>query len=163
RLLLLQAPIVGVFLVLGFVNQDYRKPMPILRELTDEEREALIVVRALNEQQKAEAEQTRPPPKIIVRVAGVPVSEEDKAAVLAPRLTRQSVGEADKKLLEQTEITVEEAGEEQARMKATQMLALWRELQDSSTPDQLLRSDGSVIPDRVGTNPRYTYVLLFVT
>jgi len=39
----------ALFLLLGFVGKDFRRPMPLLRELTDEERRTLLVLRGLND------------------------------------------------------------------------------------------------------------------
>ncbi len=47
RLLLLQSPVVGVFLLLGFLDRHYQAPMPILRDMTKEERAMLTAVDAV--------------------------------------------------------------------------------------------------------------------
>ena len=47
RLLLFQAPVVGIFLLFGFLNRPYRTPMPLLRELTSKEREVLTSLKAV--------------------------------------------------------------------------------------------------------------------
>jgi ABC-type multidrug transport system ATPase subunit len=47
RLLLLQAPVVAIFLLLGFLDRPYRSSMPLLREMTSEERAMLKAVDAV--------------------------------------------------------------------------------------------------------------------
>jgi ABC-type multidrug transport system ATPase subunit len=69
RLLLLQAPIVAVVILLGFLNKPYDAAMPVARELDDSERTALEVAgtllqgerldRELTESERAALEQVR--------------------------------------------------------------------------------------------------------
>jgi ABC-type multidrug transport system ATPase subunit len=49
RLLVLQAPMVGLFLVAGFIDKKFREPMPFPRELKPEERRALAALQTLTE------------------------------------------------------------------------------------------------------------------
>jgi hypothetical protein len=47
RLLFLQAPIVALFLLIGFVNKPYEGKMPTTRRLTETERGAILVIKGL--------------------------------------------------------------------------------------------------------------------
>jgi ABC-type multidrug transport system ATPase subunit len=160
RLLLLQAPIVSLFLLLGFVGQPYRESIPILRKLTDEERDALVIVKALNEKAN-EQEGSKSDTKVIIKVGGRTLPD-DQAARVARQLTHPDAVPGRQQMLDRTEVIVQQPDGDETSMRAAEVQKVYRGLQDSSVADQLIHSKGSVVPDKIGINPGHTYVLLFV-
>jgi ABC-type multidrug transport system ATPase subunit len=152
RLLLLQAPIVALFVLLGFARRDYEHKVLVPRKLTGEERAFLQEHRpAIDKAEQAVLEDIRP-----VYQEGDP----KKAAVeLTARLVKHL-----RPLLPDNE-------------QADQALALLGSLhhwlgshvKDSDQPgpvtalvDAMLESQGPVLPSKVILDPRFTYMLLFL-
>jgi ABC-type multidrug transport system ATPase subunit len=168
RLLLLQAPIVAVFLLIGFANKDFQRPLPLLRELTADERRMLIFLRGLDrltsEDVRLGAEQKQALKRVRFRVqmAGLPATMDGTQVVaLLRKLRKQSLDPRQRKALEEARFTFEVDGKHQT-MTGAQLTRAWSQLQESRLAEEILAVDGPVIPTGTGINPRYTYMLLFI-
>jgi ABC-type multidrug transport system ATPase subunit len=246
RLLLLQAPIVALFLLAGFVGKPYQQQVPNLRELTPEEGRLLVQIQGLKEAlgeegpggqasgkarvrlqapdlpleidggpaaellekfdaPKLSARQRRELKKLPfkVRVAGLPVAldaaqaydllrslqkkglapdrlEELKKAHLkvpapgkpleldaspALELLRQAkpaeLPPDRRKALEGARFTVDVDGKEQT-LTGGQLLWAAEHLRGSHLAEEILQVSGPVVPDGSRTNPRFTYIMLFI-
>jgi hypothetical protein len=162
RLLLLQAPVVAAFLLLGFLGQDYRSPMPILRRLTADERHTLEALRGLNEavEKGRLSDEQRAALREVRLAAGQPPLDLGADALLSAlgKLARDELTDEQAAALGSARFP--SAGGE---VSALEMVRAWKRFQHSDMAGQLLRVQGSVVPERTGVNPRYTYMLLFIT
>jgi ABC-type multidrug transport system ATPase subunit len=166
RLLLLQAPLVAVFLLLGFWGKPFTKPMPILRPLDDSERRTLLVLRGvgelLDDRQPLTAEQKEALRRVELRLAGVDVQFNGARLVELLRLLQsERLTPAQRRALEETSLTLQVDGQEMP-IRASEAIAVWRNFQNSEIPKKLLTIDGPVVPTRDWYDPRFTYTLLFV-
>jgi ABC-type multidrug transport system ATPase subunit len=168
RLLLLQAPLVALFLLIGFVHKDYDATIPIPRPLQPGERRVLeglqAMSRLLDGTAELDASQREALRKVRfgVQVAGLPASVDGTQAVkLLRQLQRQSLDPAHLQALEQARITVEVEGRP-VEISGAELAGVLRGWHDSDIPGKLLAIQGPVVPDREGINPRYTYILLFI-
>jgi ABC-type multidrug transport system ATPase subunit len=168
RLLLLQAPLVALFLLVGFVHKDYDATIPIPRPLQPGERRVLEGLQAmsrlldgaaeLDPRQQAALRKVR----FGVQVAGLPASVDGTQAVkLLRQLQRQSLDPTHLQALEEARFTVEVKGRP-VEISGADLAGVLRGLHDSDIPGKLLAIQGPVVPDREGINPRYTYILLFI-
>jgi ABC-type multidrug transport system ATPase subunit len=168
RLLLLQAPIVALFLLLGFLGKDFREPMPIPRPLTAEERRTLYLVsaldRVLEDDRPLDAAQKKALKKVHfeIEAGGVPIPLDGTQAVALLRLLRQErLKPEQEKALEKVTFTCEVEGDP-VTVSAADLIRAREKLRGSRIPEKLLKIRGPVLPDRDGLNPRYTYMLLFI-
>src|SRR5262249_3367272 len=118
RLLLLQAPIVAVFLLVGFVNKDFRRPMPIPRELTAEERKMLTALQAvdklLDEDVHLDPKQKKAlrAVKFQYKADGLPMTLSGTQVLgLLRRLRNKKLDPEQEKLLEGVQFTLDHEGE----------------------------------------------------
>ena len=164
RLLLLQAPVVALFLLMGFVAKDYARPMPYPRPLTPEERRMLVVLRGLNQTLKDDNPLTDGQKKALarVRVPGLPAADGGQAVLsVLRRLARDDLTQPQKRALREVRFQVEDE-EGTTEVNALEMVGAYRQLGKSNIPEQLLKVQGSVVPEKEGPNPRFTYILLFI-
>jgi len=166
RLMLMQAPLVAVILLLGFLGKPFHQPMPILRELTEGERDTLRVLRALGAlldgKRELTAEQEAALRQAQVAVSGVPIPVEGlKVADVLRRLSVGEVSERGRKILEATRFEMELDGVPTS-VTAAEAVDAWRTFQGTGLPDQLLKIKGPVVPEEPWYDPRYTYILLFI-
>jgi ABC-type multidrug transport system ATPase subunit len=169
RLLALQAPIVALFLLVGFIHKEYTQTMPLLRHLTANERETLLVMRGLDllldENRPLMPDQREALAKIKVQVAGVPVPLDGNRLVdVLRRLQREDLNAVQKTILEEVYFSVTIDGYP-VEINAARALEAWRQFHRSRIPEQLLKMgslDEPVVPSGEGINPRYTYILLFI-
>jgi ABC-type multidrug transport system ATPase subunit len=169
RLLLLQAPIVAAFLLIGFVGKDYQKPIPLPRELTTDERHMLTVLRgldhALAEDRPLDAGQRRALKQVRFKVegAGVPRLTVDgtQAVALLRRLQQKRLSSSQQEALEKARFTLEVDGEP-VPVTGAEVIRAWRQYRQLRLPEKLLAYNGAIMPDREWINPRYTYILLFI-
>jgi ABC-type multidrug transport system ATPase subunit len=167
-LLLLQAPIVAAFLLVGFAAKDYRRAVPFPRPLEPGERRMLEAVRGLEalvaNGRPLDADQQRELGKVRfeAEVGGRPVRMDGTEAVRFLRSLRaQSIDPAKEETLKDVRLAVDVGGRkiEVNGADAAEALKL---LQGGQLPARLLAFDGPVLPDRTGIDPRYTYMLLFI-
>jgi ABC-type multidrug transport system ATPase subunit len=169
RLLLLQAPIVAAFLLVGFAHKNYREKVPFPRPLDERERRMLTVLQGLDQlvstdqlspRQSQELEKVR----FRVEARGVPVPVEVDARQLLRilhQLQGQSLDPAGRQALEDARFTFDVGGE-RTTVSGQDLTQALRHLHDSHLPAKLLAVEGPVVPEREGLNPRYTYVLVFI-
>jgi hypothetical protein len=166
RLLLLQAPLVAAFLLLGFFGKDFREPMPIPRPLTPEERRTLHLVsaldRLLDDDRPLDAQQEKALKKVRFKVdAGGAPLDGTQALALLRSLRQQRLGPAQRKALEAATFPCEVDGKPE-KVSGAELVQACETVSASRIPEKLLRIKGPVLPDREGLNPRYTYIMLFV-
>lgn len=166
RLLLLQAPVVALFLLAGFLAQNFTRPMPLLRPLSDDERKALRAMRSVGEMvdtnRPLSEEQRKALQKIQLQLAGYPAKLDGNGVVaLLRRLLRDDLSEAELAALDQAKMTFDVEGHPMT-VTGTELVTGLRAFQKVKLADKLLRADGSVVPHAEGVNPRFTYILLFI-
>jgi ABC-type multidrug transport system ATPase subunit len=166
RMLLAQAPIVAVFLLIGFLGKHYTEPMPHLRDLQPDERRMLTVFQGLLDL----VDDTKPLPdpekleklKLEVRVAGLPATVNGAQVIrLLRELQRSDLDEITRRTLEETTFTITIDGGEQS-ITGAELVHVLNEVRMSRIPELLLKVPGPVVPDATVENPRYTYILLFI-
>jgi ABC-type multidrug transport system ATPase subunit len=168
RLLLLQAPIVAAFLLLGFAGKDFRQPMPITRPLSVEERRTLQLVdhldKILADDRPINASQRKAlrPVRFKVEADGKPLSlDGTQALALLRQLRRLAPDAQQRQAMEKARFTFESDGEE-VSVRGADLLTAYEKLQRARLAEMLLAADGPVVPERKGVNARYTYMLLFI-
>jgi ABC-type multidrug transport system ATPase subunit len=166
RLLALQAPIVALFLLAGFAAKDYTQPMPLLRPLTDGERRTLTVLRGMSGlvdgDRPLTAAQRQTLAQIRVEAAGVPFPVDGNALLgILRRLQRQPLTPEQQEALRQTQLTLQVDGDP-VQVTGAEAVEAWRLFNASRIPEDLLQVSGPVVPDGVGVNPGYTYIVLFI-
>jgi ABC-type multidrug transport system ATPase subunit/pSer/pThr/pTyr-binding forkhead associated (FHA) protein len=142
RLLLLQAPLVAVFLLIGFINKDYRGEVPLPRPLTDSERRLLTLVQGIDE-----------------LLAGNQLTPAQRRAL--EQLRQPALDAAQTESLRASRFTLNVHGEP-TTVTGGELIDAARRLRESKIADNLLSFDGPVVPDRRAINPRFTYILLFI-
>lgn len=166
RLLLLQAPIVALFLLVGFAGSPFTRTMPRLRRLNDEERRALVLVREMgglldSGQPLTDAQKTA---LARIRVEGpgvaVPLDGNSVAGVLR-QLARDDLPAEQRQTLEQVRFTFDLDGTPEA-VSAADLLAASRQFSRARVAEQLLSVSDPVVPSGDMINPRFSYTLLFV-
>jgi hypothetical protein len=168
RLLLLQAPLVALFLLVGFVHKDYDATIPIPRPLEPGERRILEALQAMGRlldgrgELDAAQEQALRKVRFGVQIDGVPASLDGTQTVqLLRQLQRQSREPANLQALEQARFTLEDQGRS-VEVSGADLAGVLRGVHESNIPGKLLAIQGPVVPDREGINPRYTFILLFI-
>jgi ABC-type multidrug transport system ATPase subunit len=151
RLLLLQAPIVALFVLLGFARRDYEHKVLVPRRLTEEERAFLRQHRpAIEKAEQAALEEIRP-----LYQEGDP----RRAAELTARLVKHLRSQ------------LPESKEADLAIALLGSLHHWLDAHvkngEQAAPvtalvDAMLQSQGPVLPSRVIIDPRFTYMLLFL-
>jgi ABC-type multidrug transport system ATPase subunit len=167
-LLLMQAPLVAVFLLCGFVARDFTKPMPRLRELNAEERRLLTVFEGLGhlleDDQPLDEEQSRALRGLHLKVEmrGVPAQVDGTQLVqLLRQLQSDDLTPDQQAILEGTRFTLS-IDDKDETFTGAELAHGFRDLRKSRIPDQLLRVSGPVVPHGEMQNPRFTYILLFI-
>jgi hypothetical protein len=152
RLLLLQAPVVAIFILLGFTNKPYQGKVLAPRTLTADEREALgeLIERA---RQITRTERT---------VKGVPLSPLSLLEKIRDNLLEKGDLKATQRDIVDYGVTLARKTYQNNRTHLDRLklpeqmdylLDVLEEVQQSNSP---------VVPDRMIINPIYTYMLLFL-
>jgi hypothetical protein len=152
RLLLLQAPIVALFVLLGFARRDYEHKVLVPRKLTDSERAFLREHRpAIEKAEQAALEEVRP------------LYQEGDRRQVAVEFTARLVKYLRPHLPDNEEAAL--------ALSLVGSLHHWlgANLTEGSQPhpvttllDAMLESQGPVLPSKVIIDPRFTYMLLFL-
>lgn len=169
RLLLLQAPIVAVFLLLGFLDKKFQDTMPNLRDLTDKERTMLQAVDAVS----GLIDQDRPPTpeqlqalqhvKVEVAIAGRTVTLNGQQLLDILRRARRLSGNAsNRQVLEKARLTFTDDAGRPHTLTMLEFTDIFQQLHKSGVVKQLIDFPNPVVPAGEIINPRYTYILLFV-
>ncbi len=167
RLLFWQAPLVAFFLLVGFLNKDYTSQVPIPRPLDPSERRVLEALMGLDQLLSEDGSDTdlKHALKRVhfqVSLGGRPVQLDGTEAVyLLRQLQRQSQEPLPQAALAQAQFTFD-AGGKLVALSGTDLAGVLNGLRQGHVPEKLLAFDGPVVPDRMATNPRYTYILLFI-
>jgi ABC-type multidrug transport system ATPase subunit len=167
-LLLLQAPLVAAFLLVGFIGKDYRSMVPFPRPLNDVERRSLVALQGIDDlmtgdrQPGAEADAALKKVRFEVEMAGLPATMDATRLVQLLRRMREPPDiAAAHRLIDEARFSFD-TGAERVTMTGGELEQTLKRLRDARIPARLLAFDGPVVPDREGINPRYTYMLLFI-
>jgi ABC-type multidrug transport system ATPase subunit len=162
RLLLLQAPIVACFILLGFMNKPYQERVLMPRAPTEHERMVLTAYRGLLRQ--AGGGNLDPAERnvldrvqVIDEPSGVRLSARE-VAELSALLRRTALAEALPGRLGRVRIRVEGSDDSITAAELAEVLRT----QQAAMLDKVLSHPGPVLPDRVIINPHYTYMVLFL-
>jgi ABC-type multidrug transport system ATPase subunit len=165
RLLLLQAPIVAAFLLLGFAGKDFRQKLLIPRPLTPEERRTFHLFVALD---KSLGEEKNDPALALkdlrfqLKGGKFPVTVNGVQALdLLKKLHGGKLSSEERKALQEAKFTFEAEGETKT-VTGEDLLKSWEQIHGSGIAEKLLAYSGPVVPDRESVNPRYTYIMLFI-
>jgi ABC-type multidrug transport system ATPase subunit len=166
RLLLWQAPLVALFLLVGFIRRDFDAKMPTFRPLEPSERLVLTGLEGLDhllagndDLSDAQREALR---QIHFEVAGLTLPLDGARALQILRvLQRQSLDPANNAVLEKLRFTFK-VREQPVTVSGADLAGVLRRTHESNLPAILLEMDGPVVPSGLVTNPRYTYILLFI-
>jgi ABC-type multidrug transport system ATPase subunit len=166
RLMLLQAPLVAAILLLGFLGKPFHRSMPLLRPITDEERQTLLALRGLSQMLDGNRpltdEQRQALSRLEVEVSGLPVPVNGvQLAQLLRKLRAGELTEKQEAMLRSTRIALEVDGAP-LEVTAADAAAAWRRIESARLPEQLLRIEGPVVPEKPWFDPRYSYILLFI-
>jgi ABC-type multidrug transport system ATPase subunit len=168
RLLLLQAPIVAVFLLVGFIHKPYQDEMPVARQLNDSEKKILAQLsawnlvladdRALSEEQKSHLKDLQFTVKTPVGIQ--PKNGKELHDLIQP-LHNPGSGPAAEPLnqIESYELTLENATP-RATVSGKDLLAMMNKAGKSNLAQLLLSSKKPVVLESNMLDPRFTYVLL---
>jgi hypothetical protein len=171
RLLILQAPIVACFLLLGFFDKHYQEKIPVPRPLSESERKVLQAFEATDragtpssEPQKLTDERIEELSRIKVEV---PVRGEQfvmtgaELAVLLRDLDRVTQGNELRQAVDNMLFTFEADGRPVTLTRAD-LVQAYTQLHESGLPEKMLAYQGPIVPDSEMINPRYTYMLSFI-
>jgi ABC-type multidrug transport system ATPase subunit len=167
RLLLLQAPLVAAFLLVGFVRKDYRSEVPMPRPLKDSERRMLTLLQSLDRvsgggeltaEQREALEQTH----VRVEGGGLPETLDGDQLMRMLREVRQAAPDAARaKSFEEARFTFD-GPDGSTTVTGAELAQAAQQLRESNLVGNLLSFNGPVVPDRRAVNPRYTYMLIFI-
>ena len=150
RLLLLQAPIVGLFLLVGFLDKQFQSKMPIPRPLNDNERRMIAALQKLTEADTDGAflsggKMTEEQRKVLEKIEfEVQLPSELSGVQLVHLLQEMPEDSALEKLLENTSILVEGADGMMRPLKGKKILELVRK-QNPDLPNDIAKSPLIVI------------------
>jgi ABC-type multidrug transport system ATPase subunit len=167
RLLLLQAPIVAVFLLVGFVHKPYQDEMPVARQLNDSEKKVLAQLSAWNlvlADERALSQEQKDHLKDLQFTVKTPVGNQLKTGKELHDLIQplhQPGGPAGEQIsqIESYEVTLENATP-RATVSGKDLLALMNKAGKSNLAQLLLTSKKPVVLESNMVDPRFTYVLL---
>lgn len=171
RLLMLQAPIVACFLLLGFFDKNYQERIPVPRPLSESERKVLQAFQAAHRSevqpgspQKLSDERIEELSKIKVKV---PFRGEQfemtgaELAVLLNQLDHLTQGNEMRQAVDDMRFTFESGGQPVTLTRAD-LVQAYTQLDESGLPRKMLAYQGPIVPDSEMINPRYTYMLSFI-
>lgn len=167
RLLLLQAPIVGIFLLIGFMNKPYQETMPVVRPLEENEQQMvaqlsawnIVVARddTLDDTQRGKLDRMR------FKIVKGGIEQEISGRELHARLQsiynpdmplgelKQRLGDMEMHLVDSTP---------KATVRGNDLLDTLHKLGRSKMAEVLATTKKPVVLVGEITDPRYTYILL---
>ena len=126
RLLLFQAPLVALFILLGFLGRPYQARLTVPRPLTADEKQTLqdlqTALTIVPDQDKVSPQQLK-----MMQMWNLPPQKDDDPPLSVAQFVKGLQKFRDQKML-----------------------------------DMILKTEGPAVPDRDVTDPRYTFVLLFL-
>jgi ABC-type multidrug transport system ATPase subunit len=169
RLLLLQAPIVAVFLLVGFVNKPYQDEMPVARQLDEGERQLLAQVNAWN-LVLADDTTLSDAQRAALRTLRFTVDREGKQVELRGNELHREINDVVhrggaslrpelKAMVEKWQIRLEDVTP-RATVSGKDLLATLNKASRSRLTELLLASKKPVVLMSKIEDPRFTYVLL---
>lgn len=166
RLLLLQAPIVALFLLLGFAGSPFNRIMPRLRRLSEDERRVLLLAREagalLDSRQPLGEVQRQALARLRFVVLGVPAPLDGNAVIdLFRRLHQDDLPPGQREALRALRFTFDLDGTPQ-EVSGADLIDASRAFNKARIAGQLLSVSDPVVPNGDMINPRHTYTLLFV-
>jgi hypothetical protein len=163
RLLLLQAPIVAAFLLLGFAGKPYQEQVPVLRRLEPAERRLLQVADALSglavEGDAAQLEAFRQARFTVKGPGGDRQISGAEVLTALEVLGRRPDDLTDREQLRRVAVTVGE-GDRQTTITGEELFRVLRDIHESRLLETLLDGRYPIVPVGLMTDPRYTYLLL---
>jgi ABC-type multidrug transport system ATPase subunit len=175
RLLLLQAPVVAAFLLVGFLAKPYQNTLPSFRPLTDEERDILRGLHqldiVLNGPDEIDENQRQALRKVRFRARSAAGPTEVDGLALYDVVRQLQQTPPDPNLVAslhdvQFEVTLDGSKTFLSAEKLPQLLKDMHQSHIASTLLELDRSGGSkpfpLVPCEPFISPRYTYMLLFI-
>jgi ABC-type multidrug transport system ATPase subunit len=167
-MLLLQAPIVALFLLVGFAGKNYHDRLLLPRPLEPSERRMLAMLQGLDGVLSDKSDLDKDQSKALRRVkfkvemGGVPMTMDGTEMFKTlRRLRQQSMQPVQREALEEAQFTFDSEGGP-ITCSGAELAQVLRKFHDSQIPAKLLSFDGPVVPDEESINPRYTYMLLFI-
>jgi ABC transport system ATP-binding/permease protein len=170
RLVLFQAPAVAAILLVGFVGKPFEGTLPQLRQLTDQEKNLLLVLKGV-EQDLARDQEMGPAKgqndtEVTFAVTILGHKQLVSAAQIREWLRKMMDAPEDspqRKALEQTQIEITSGGAK-LPLDLKGVNDLQQLLRQSQLATKVLSADKSmpVVPDKQMVDPRYTYMLLFM-
>lgn len=166
RLLLMQAPVVAIFLLVGFVHKPYLKRVPVVRDLDPSERHLLSIVHGFNNTVRAghgvDPASLKSLEKVHFTLAGSGSAKTINAIELAQLLQQIYTSDLDpteSTALKEAQITLDDAGKK-TTVSGAELLSVYQQLGKSSLADTLLNGQFPVVPSGQMIEPGYTYILL---
>jgi len=171
RLLLLQAPIVALFLLVGFADKQYQSEVTWVRPLDEHERQTLLALQAVGnlldpgrQPDETQLDQLKKA-GLEVNIAGNQLTLNGADVVPVLRLLHRLPLPIDqKKILESISLKIRD-GDETKTLTAADLVQVFQRLQQSHMLDFLLKDPNEAVvpdPEHKLINPRYTYMLLFI-
>jgi ABC-type multidrug transport system ATPase subunit len=167
RLLLWQAPLVAVFLLIGFFGKSFEQKVPLPRPLSDSERRVLAALEAadrLLDGGTVGTEEMNALRKVQfhLRLAGQDVPVDGTRAVELLRQLQQQAQKGAVLVALQTATFTVDTQEGPVTVSAADLIQVVQGMHNSKLPAKLLAFHGPVVPDTEAINPRYTLVVLFL-
>jgi hypothetical protein len=168
RLLLLQAPIVAVFLLMGFFDKNFQDSLPDLRAMNEQEKTMLRALDAVSDLAGGNKPLTEEQSQALKRVQ-VEVPLADRSVTLngvqllgiVHRLHELPGNAKMHEVLQSARLTFSEADGTYS-LTLAEFTQLFRQLHESGLIQRFLDYKGPFIPQGQIINPRYTYILLFI-
>jgi ABC-type multidrug transport system ATPase subunit len=150
RLLLLQAPVVALFILLGFTGKPYQQKILAPRKLSAEERESLkklaALIRTFYERNKEQINSLQPRQQAMFL--------REKLIDLQKQFwVQQALPPAEQAALRYLIILTQQTARLEPREQVPSLIRLL---------DELSQTDAPAVPDRMIISPRYTFMLLFL-
>lgn len=169
-LLLLQAPLVAVIILVAFYDKDYRSTIPVPRPFNQQEREALNGLKELRRVLLArEANPDAPETEKLLNETRVTTQAGGKQVTMTGRelldalasMQMLTAGTPANEVLKHLSITATSGGKEWVlnKQKVNRILD---EIKNTDIVDRLAAYKGPVVPIGELTNPRFTYMILFI-
>jgi ABC-type multidrug transport system ATPase subunit len=163
RLLVLQAPAVAVILLVGFINKPFTSTLPLLRNLTDQERHILRVLRGIEQDLGKDAKGDAEVTLVVDKLGQKQTVKVTQVREWLKQLDELPQNDPRRKPLEEIRIDVASGGVTQP-INLKQAHDLLQILRYSQLATKVLQTDQQmpVVPDGEMVDPRYTYMLLFM-
>jgi ABC-type multidrug transport system ATPase subunit len=171
RLLMLQAPAVALILLVGFINKPFTGTLPLLRNLNDQEKNVLQVLKGIEQDLASDKAGTatpaaQPDTEATFFIEELDVKKTVTATEVRKRLKKLEAlppNSVERKALEKVKIEIT-SGDAKLPVDLKQVHDLQALLEKSQLATKLLDTDTRmpVVPEKQMVDPRYTYMMLFM-